>query len=250
MTKCFSISAHVGIFFLLFIPTSTFSQQDSDTSNRKPHVIRQDTSEEALVKQFRNMMDNSETVMDAQVISMESKWGLDKDWAFPNGRREIYTVITFKVFHWIKGSLSGDEIRFYNGGGKIGDTEMVVTPTRIYNLKERAIFFLANKDSNTYLLDRGRMEIFGSENGSRGLIFLGTFKVDPEHYISLVKKSVTDTTAYPKYVHMLKAADEERRIRDLKWKDGVMPRDVADSVHRAIRQEMLGKNDTTKGGVK
>jgi hypothetical protein len=49
---------------------------------------------------------------------------------------------------------------------------------------------------------------------------------------------------------MLKAADEERRIRDLKWKDGVMPRDVADSVHRAIRQEMLGKNDTTKGGVK
>ena len=129
----------IGVFFLMLIPLSIYSQQASNTSNRKPHVIRQDTSEEALVKQFRNMMDNSETVMDAQVISMESKWGLDKDAMFFKGRREIYTVITFKVFHWIKGSLRGHEITFYVWGGKIDDTAMEVSPSPRFRLKERAI---------------------------------------------------------------------------------------------------------------
>jgi len=254
MKQRFTISVYVGVFFLILIPLSTFSQQAVDTNNRKFHLYRPDTSEQALLKSFRDLMNNSETVIDAQVISMESKWGRFHYEAFPNGIRGMYTTVTFKVFHWIKGSIASDEVTFYYMGGKIGDTVEMVTHSPIFSLKQRAIFFFQNKEPNTYLVSKGRIPIFGSEIGApperHGVISVGTYNVDAENYIDVVKQSVTDTTAYPKYIHRLKMAEEEYRLRSLKWKNGVMPPEVADSVHRAVRQKMKERFDSTKGGVR
>ena len=255
MKQCFTISVYVGVFFLILIPLSTFSQQAVDTSNRKFHH-RPDTSEQALVKQFRNMMNKSETVIDAQVISMESKWAMGHYDVFPNGEKSIYTAIKFKVFHWLKGS-GGNEITFYQEGGKIGDTVVTVTHSAIFSLRQRAIFFFQNKvpnSPNTFLLSTGRIQIFGSEIGApperHGVISVGTYNVDAENYVDIVKQSVTDSTAYPKYIHSLKIAEQESRTNHLKWKNGVMPPEVADSVHRAVRQKMKERFDSTKGGIK
>jgi hypothetical protein len=94
------------------------------------------------------------------------------------------------------------------------------------------------------------MPIFGSKHGGhRGLIF-GTYRVDTEDYIPVIKQYVTNTMAYSKYIHMLKMADEENRLGNLKWKNGVMRRAVADSVLRAASQKMLVKSDITQGHVK
>lgn len=237
------------LFLTLFIlfPCRAYSQQLVNGSNGKNQTFIQDTSEEVLVKSFRNKMDNSETVMDAQVISMESKWRNFKNDLYFGNRREIYTVITFKVFHWIKGSMRGNEVTFYVPGGKIGDNVVMVSIAPIYNLNLRAIFFLGNKEPNTYILDEGRVPIFGGENGRRGGINVGTWQVDPGNYIKIVKQAVTDTTAYPKYIHMLKMADEER----LRWKNGLWNSDSVHLHHRAMLEQMRRAHaDTTKGGVK
>ena len=59
----------------------------------------------------------------------------------------------------------------------IGDTVVMVSIAPIYNLNLRAIFFLGNKEPNTYILDEGRVPIFGGENGRRGGINVGTWQV-------------------------------------------------------------------------
>jgi hypothetical protein len=244
---------------LLLLPCGAFAQQinsaQAPATNQnilnggksKYHIYMEDTTEHGLITHFRGMMNNSQTVMDAQVISRKSQWGFFKDDLFPNGRREIYTAITFRVFHWIKGSVRGDEVTFYQAGGKIGDTIETTFPEHVYSLNERAIFFLGNKKPNTYLLDRGRMEIFGAENGRHGELFVGTWTIDPEDYIKVMKQSLTDTTAYAKYMHTLKLSDEAYRLRKLKYGNRLMP---ADSVDRAARKMKSADRDTTKGGVK
>jgi len=83
--------------------------------------------------------------MDVQVISKESKCSSYKDDMFPNGWRGIETVITFKVFHWIKSSIQSDEVTFYEQGGKISDSLETVSPSSIYSLNKRAIIFLGTK---------------------------------------------------------------------------------------------------------
>jgi hypothetical protein len=264
----FTRSFQVSLLLLMFLPCSIYSQQAIDTpmTSKKPHFINSgnaldsskckqriympDTSEQALVKEFRDMMDNSETVMDAQVISMESKWNTSKDEMFPNGMKSIYTMVKFKVLHWIKGSLASDEIIFNIRGGTIGDTVVTVTQTPIFSLNERGIFFCQNKETNTFLISKGRITIFGSGKGRHGIIEVGVDQVDAEDYIEIVKQAVTDTTAYPKFVHSLKILEEEYRLRSLLWKNGAMPRAVADSVHRALKPRRVINSDTTKGGVK
>ena len=111
--------------------------------------------------------------------------------------------------------MTGDSVTFYQAGGKIGDTEVVVTsnapplpklssPLRRYNFNQRSILFLGNKEPNTYLLIRGRIPIFDSENGGHGIVFVGTQEVNAEDYIKILKQSLIDTTALPKYIHTLK----------------------------------------------
>jgi hypothetical protein len=247
----------------LILPRTVFSQQaktmqvavpksttTEKTIERKSHVYT-DTSEHTLVRQTLSMMNKAKTIMDAQVISKKSYWHYVKDTFLPSGgAREIYTVITFRVFHWIKGSIGGNEVTFYQAGGKIGDTAYVVTPEHIYSLNERAIFFLANTKPNTYLLDRGRVEIFGSSGGVHGEIFVGTHSVAPRDYVRVLRKTVTDSTVYKKYIHAMKARDEEIKSRKLKYQPyGWMP---ADSVHREVLKEAMKqvRRDTTNGGVK
>jgi len=241
---------YVILLCFTLMPINTFSQQVTKSNIGNPHIYMPDTSEQGLVNEFRKMINSSETVMDAQVISKDSKWHTVRDEMFPNGKKEIYTEITLRVLHWIKGSRQDNEVIFYQAGGKIGDTEQVIYPLTIFNPNERAIFFLANRDPNTFLQERGRMRIYGSHNGKHGNLSLGTYQVDPEDYIPILKESATDTTAYPKYIHRLKRAEQERRIRELKWKNGVMPPAAADSVRRAVRQKMRERSDTTKGGVR
>jgi len=242
---------------LILIPHSAFSQQAKDeqgtatktntmsNSNGKYRIYMADTSEQGLVKQFRDKIDNSETVMDAQVVSKESKWQFFKNDPYFGNRRSIYTVITFKVFHWIKGSIQGDEVTFYLPGGTIGDTSVAVSPSPIYSLDERAFFFLRNKEANTYLIDEDRIPIFGWKNGRHGEVDVGNWQIDSEDYLKVIKQYLSDTTTYQKYIHRMKMAEQERR----KWEKGLMN---ADSVHRAIWQmhKPNVNNDTTKGGAK
>ena len=78
----------LSLTLLVFIPCSAFSQQPVNNSNGKNQIYMPDTSEVVLVKSFRNKMDNSETVMDAQVISKVSKWRIFKDDQYFDNRRE------------------------------------------------------------------------------------------------------------------------------------------------------------------
>ncbi|MDR3625207.1 MAG: hypothetical protein P4L45_00135 [Ignavibacteriaceae bacterium] len=247
------------LFFtlLMLIPCSTFSQQDKNTQgnaakpdisykNKNNNIYMVDTTEQGMVKNFQDMMNDAETVMYAQVISKESKWG-DINPHFSKPTRKIYTVVTFKVFQLIKGSIKGDEVIFYLPGGKIGDKEAVVSPSPIYSLNERAIYFLGNKDKNTYLIDKGRYEIYGWRNGGHGNIETGAYQLDTEVFTKLLKQSVSDTTAYPRFIHQMKMFEEQHRLAKLKYKDGAMP---VDSLNKAEMQISKSKHDTKKGNVK
>ena len=185
---------------LLLLPCRIFSQQIIDTqaiskkphivnnsSNHKYHIYMPDTSEQALVKQFQDMMNNAETVMDAQVISMESKWGMFYDETFPKGNKEIYTVVTFKVHHWIKGTLQSDVVKFNIEGGNIGDTVTTVTHIPRFELNHRAIYFFKNKEQNTYLYYSRQINIWGAFNGRHCQVDVGVENVDAENYVNIFK---------------------------------------------------------------
>jgi hypothetical protein len=162
----------------VLIHCSAFSQQDKNT--------------QGIVKEYRDMMNNSETIMYAQVISKESKWHIIKNDNFPNGHREIYTLATFKVFQWIKGSIWGDEVAFYLEGGQIGDTVHYALHSTGCWLGERAVFFLRNTKPNTYLINNGRYEVFDAGNERHGVVNVGGYQMDAEDYVKLIKQSVTD----------------------------------------------------------
>jgi len=208
---------------LMLLPISIFTQQAKKapgspdvpdiTKYKIPIPYQAYTTEDGLVKHFYKWLKESETIIDAQVISRESKWGIFNDDMLPNGYRQIYTAVTFKVYQWIKGSLRGDTVSFNEIGGKIGDTETVVQGQRdpsveqvscLHNVNERAIFFFKNKDRNTLFYDIGRYEIHGSRNGRHGWINLAGYIIDAEDYAELVKHSITDTTAYRKFIRQMK----------------------------------------------
>jgi hypothetical protein len=206
------------LFALFFFTRSTAFSQQLGNSNDKYPVYIPDTSEQGMVKQFNNVMEHSETVIAAQEVSREPKRHVVKDELFPNGHREIYTEITFKVFQWIKGSIRSDSVIFYQNGGKIGDTEEVVTsygprgpvlsrpPSKYFFQKTHgSILFLGNKDQNTNMIKWAEMPIYDWADAKHGVVFVGSQKVNLDDYVAILKQSVSDTTIYPKYIHMLKA---------------------------------------------
>lgn len=249
------MNKHQLLFIILFIlvPCSTFSQQAKVTqgtatkpnmpnsSNSEYNLYAPDTSEQGMVASFRKMMDESETILDAQVISKKSY--IDSS----SGRYHIYTAIKFKVFDAIKGDFKGSEFTYNQSGGAINGKSEWFSPQVTYSLNERSIFFFKNKNVDKYLILVGRYQIFGAGNGNHGEIDLGTWQMDPEVYTKVMKQSLTDTTAYPKFIHMLKKGDERSRSIRLKYPNGIVP---GDSVDRAIRQMKRVNSDTTKEGAR
>jgi hypothetical protein len=208
---------------LVIISVSIHSQEKRN--EEKYYVDKPDTMEQGLINQFRKRLDNAETVIDAQVVSMESKWDNSKEGLFQDGSRLMITTITFKINQWIKGTMEGDEVKFYTYGGKIGDTVQEISHSAGYTLNERLIFFLGNKEQNTKIIDKGRVKIFGTKNGKPGNVILGYYSIASERYIDLLKKSVKDTTVIYNYIHRLKMAEEEIRLAKQKYKNGALPTD-------------------------
>ncbi len=265
----------MGKFYLLFmllfifIFINAFPQQaiNNKSSNlrsnnpqsirNRPHFYMPDTSEQGLIKDFRNKIDNSEIVIDAEVVSMVSKWDYSKNGLFPDGSRKIYTIITFRVYNWIKGPIKDNEITFYNPGGKIGNNSVYVTHIPYFYINERAIFFFGNKEPNTYVIDNGSIPIFGAENGKHGELFIGSHRLNAETYVKIIKKSVSDSTLYPYYIHLLKTGRKRFSSGMLRYKNKQLHPDSI-SIHQEVMQKWWKKHeqkmkviqDSLKGGVK
>ncbi len=196
-----------------------------------------DTSELGMNKWFQERMRKSDLIVDAQVVSKESKWDSSK------GGKGIYTTIKFKVFQTMKGVVENNEFSFDQPGGTVGNQSLLVENARPYNLNSREIFFFTKKfatvDGET---------IFGNTStyGDNALVvYVGAHRVSAIDYIKILKQSVTDTMAFPKYYHGLKRADEEHRTGSLHLIKGPMPTRTTQENQRKQKD-----SSTTVGGVK
>lgn len=176
--------------------------QKSITS--KAHISAADTSENGLVNRLMRVMDRSGTVIDGELISKKSHWRLVEHSFFPRGDSEIYTVYTFKVFHWIKGSMQGNKMSFWQWGGRIGMAEEIATPATHFDLHLRGFFFFNNKKPNTQWIKQGVLQIFGAVHGRSGQVFIGAYRVNPDYYSEVLKRTAIDSTTYRRFIHGLK----------------------------------------------
>jgi len=198
---------------------------------------QKDTSEQGMSKRFQERINKSDIIIDAQVISKESKWDSSK------GGRGIYTTIKFMVFHTIKGVVENNEITFDQLGGTVGNQSMWIENALPYELNRRHIYFFTKKFAEV-----GRETIFGntSQYGDDALVvYLGTYRLSAIDYIKLLKQSVTDTTAFPKFYHDCKMADEESRTRSLHLIKGPWPTRITQE-----NQKRQKDSSATGGSVK
>ncbi len=196
-------------------------------------VSQIDTSEQGMSGKFQKLMRNSETIVDAQVISKESRWDS------VDGIKAIYTSIKFKVFQTIKGVVENNEFAFYQMGGMIGSSITDVSHSNTYSLNERAIYFFKNKNLNTYLQEEGRLRV------RHGVMNLGSYTVDANEYIKIIKQSVTDTTAFLKYYHKWKLAEKTYKESNTRR----LQENAKDTIEQK-KQYMQKDSNTTSGGVK
>ncbi|MGD0591291.1 MAG: hypothetical protein ABSA44_10910 [Bacteroidota bacterium] len=214
-----------------------------------PHVAvsQIDTSEESMIKHFQRLISNSETIVDAQVISKES-WLLDssdaRNYGWRHiGRRGFYTTIKFKVFQTIKGNVENNEFTFDQEGGKIGATSQVSTNQIDYKLNERAIYFFGKKDKYGELW--GVMyEIYKPERVGGG-VRVGDYILGANGFINALKQSVTDTEAFRKYYHNAKNEEENFHESMAKW----LRKGLKDTVKQK-NPRILKDNNINDGGMK
>ncbi|MGD0591289.1 MAG: hypothetical protein ABSA44_10900 [Bacteroidota bacterium] len=219
-------SVQVSMLILIFLSHVAISQKI-------------DTSEQAMVNNFQKLMRNSETIVDAQVISKESKWDSI------NGSKFICTLIKLKVFQTIKGTIENNEFTFKQPGGTGANTTYMVGAPAIYSLNERAIFFFSKKDINAYLQEESRVQIWRG-----GTVLIGNYRIDTNEYINTVKQTVADTTVFPKYLHRLKMSEEEYKTRSLRSKNNQMTKKgIIDTVKQENHSKQ-GNSNTTEEGVK
>jgi hypothetical protein len=212
------------LLFAAFAPCVAISQQ-------------RDTSEQGMNKRFQERINKSDIIIDAQVISKESKWDSSK------GGRGIYTTIKFKVFHTIKGVVENNEITFDQLGGTVGNQSMWMENALPYDLNRRNIYFFTKKFAEV-----GREIIYGDtiRYGDNVLnVFIGTYRLSAIDYIKMLKQSVTDTSAFPKFYHDCKMADEESRTRSLRLIKGPWPTRTTQE-----NQKRQKDSSATGGGVK
>lgn len=241
------------ISVLLALHSVAFPQQKKNVQ-RAPHLIHKrihlkthpyvpkDTSENALVDRVMQMMDKSQSVFEGRLISKTSHWRHVKSKFFTGGGdSEIYTVYTFKVIQWIKGSMRGNEVSFWNWGGRIGKAEEYVFPSAHYALNFTGILFVGNRKPNTQWIDDGFIQILFRNALRTGDVFVGTHVVNPEYLVNVLKQTVSDSTAYRRFIHRLKS-DE---IHDPSLPPHYYHKYIWTG-HRWIRSD----EDTSKGDVK
>jgi hypothetical protein len=168
MLKCL---AQMSMLVLMLLPCRIYSQQGK--------------TPQELTKSYKELLNNSEIIVDAQVVSKESQW--------TKGHEYIHTLIKFKVIQTIKGVVEDNEITFDQPGGRVGDTVTDVSSSKSYSLNERAIYYFKNKNLNTYLVESGRHVI------NHGLVNIGSQRVDADLYKKVLKQSVTDTSILSKF---------------------------------------------------
>lgn len=246
------------LFAAFFVPCCAFAQQVNPVLSatrqvqsqhgvvRKPDIYWADTSDNALVDGIMTLLNRAQTVFDGQLVANKSHWRYVKNSFFRNGVRRIYTVYTFQIFHWIKGPTGGNEVSFWQWGGKIGDTLQVVSSAPYYQMNMRGIYFLGNRRPNTKLISLGVVDIFGYGHGSTGSVMIGggTWRVNPEYYDKVLKESATDTTAYRTFIHRMKRHDIHNPSFWPSTKVRTMP---ADSIHPIILKEIMFQWNSVSG---
>ena len=205
------------------------------------HAFAQiDTNEQKMNTRFQRRMHLSETIVDAQVISIESRY-LDSSDArsalmIRIGSRAIYTTIKFKVYQTIKGQVQNNEFAIDQEGGQIGNIIQSTTGVSKYKLNDRAIWFL-RKDENGRLVMLGGKEIRQS-NGVEAVQLVDCF-VGEDSFINIIQQSITDTTAFRKYYHNREM--ENRNLHTLMAKK---------KLENGVKQDTQKNDNTSNGSVK
>ncbi len=237
-TSLMTWSIPLSVFLFMLLPCTAVSQQD--------------TSRQAMIDRFQKLLSNSNTIVDAQVISKEGKWDHTQDW------RGIYTSIKFKVFQTIKGNVEGNEFTFDQPGGTAEGVTTIVTTSAPYDLHERAIYFFKNKKLTGYLHQNAKYPI------RYGKLFVEDESIEADLFVKVLKKSLTDESVIPRFVDMIRAIKEGQELRkkgsnkillipdplaNYKFSD-TKPKIIRrskESIKDTIKQE---NNNTIKGGVK
>ena len=203
-------------------------------------VSQINTNEQEMNTRFQRRMHLSETIVDAQVISIESRY-LDSSDArsalmMRIGRRAIYTTIKFKVYQTIKGQVQNNEFAIDQEGGQIGNIIQSTTGESKYKLNDRAIWFL-RKDEN------GRMVIVASVKIHRfsglGAIQMKDCLVGVDSFINIIQQSIADTTAFRKYYLNREIENNNLRTTIAKKK-----------LENGVKQDTQRNDTTSNGSVK
>jgi hypothetical protein len=151
------------------------------------------------IKDIQDLLNKSDIVVDAQVVSKESKWTEDK--------RSMVTTVGMKVLQMVKGKIKSNEIMLKIPGGKIGDITVTVHPSSEgFDIQERAIVFI-KKYPNEHSEVLSKHPIDG-EN-----IYISNQRVNVGQYINVLKHSLTDVSALPKFIDEVKKEAEARLMK-------------------------------------
>jgi hypothetical protein len=194
------------ILNLLLLPNLTFSQY---------------VNEQELAKSLQEAVNNSPIIIEAQVISKDTSRSV----------KGTYTLIKFKIIQIIKGAVESNEFTF--------DQPTYASNSKAYNLNERAIYFIENKNLTGYLQE-GRAVI------QNGLIDMCSERVDVDFFIKVIKKSITDVLVFPRFADMLTKMREAREEHKVHPHKGIVIPNPLDDIKDTVKVDSTRTPNTTQ----
>jgi|WetSurMetagenome_2_1015567.scaffolds.fasta_scaffold107930_2 hypothetical protein len=94
---------------------------------------------------FERIIKDSQFIILGNVKSINSNWD--------DGKRNIWTYITFEPKQFLKGNINSKEIVIKIPGGKIGNIEEIVSGTPKYKVGEFTITFLGKENEKYYYVN-------------------------------------------------------------------------------------------------
>ena len=113
----------------------------------------QRTRDRWVAPSLAELVRRSSHIVAGEVLDTRTSWATHG--------REIFTTVTLRVDHRLKGAAGTNAVRFRNPGGTMGNFHMEVTDSPSFEIGETVLVFLGSQ------VDRGLSTVVGGEAGKR-----------------------------------------------------------------------------------
>ncbi len=135
---------------------------------------------------FSELMQKSDLIIKAKIISLESRWGND------NRGKHIYTFTNFKIEKVLKGFYDKDQLTMEIAGGTVGDMTEYVSNSIIVKENQEMILFLSSQ------IIYSNASINKKFNVIENKVFLENKSVPVENFATLIRNIIQNRLEAPK----------------------------------------------------